>query len=198
MPSRLRAPSGRDSEARRSTSDVLLRPQGKNQLLVAATDLNVSLTAELKSHNASDGGIAILAKNLFDLVASAPGDEVTLKKADNHWVAEGDQSSRFRRLLEAVAAVWKDRNQMLVVWIDRQHAGTAGEYHRWLTGNVGVPGGCHEAWCGQPELRDLAPHALENVATKRSNGSEIVAVSAGAACSPGLAGIGPICGTAGT
>ena len=66
-------------------ANVLLRTQGKTQLLVAATDLNVSLTAELKSHNASDGGIAILAKNLFDLVANAPGDEVTLKKADNHW-----------------------------------------------------------------------------------------------------------------
>ena len=35
-------------------ANVLLRTQGKNQLLVAATDLNVSLTAELKSHNASD------------------------------------------------------------------------------------------------------------------------------------------------
>jgi len=66
-------------------ANVLLRTQGKNQLLVAATDLNVSLTAELKSHNASDGGIAIIAKSLFDLVANAPGDEVTLKKADNHW-----------------------------------------------------------------------------------------------------------------
>jgi DNA polymerase-3 subunit beta len=66
-------------------ANVLLRTQGKNQLLVAATDLNVSLTAELKSHNASDGGIAIIAKSLFDLIANAPGDEVTLKKADNHW-----------------------------------------------------------------------------------------------------------------
>ena len=33
---------------------------GGDRLLVAATDLNVSLTAELKSHNASDGGIAII------------------------------------------------------------------------------------------------------------------------------------------
>jgi DNA polymerase III subunit beta len=66
-------------------ANVLLRTQGKAQLLVAATDLNVSLTAELKSHNASDGGIAILAKSLFELVANAPGDEITLKKADNHW-----------------------------------------------------------------------------------------------------------------
>ncbi|HEY6175710.1 MAG TPA: DNA polymerase III subunit beta [Kofleriaceae bacterium] len=66
-------------------ANVLLRTQGKNQLLVAATDLNVSLTAELKSTNASDGGITLGAKNLYELIANAPGDEIALKKADNHW-----------------------------------------------------------------------------------------------------------------
>ena len=66
-------------------ANVLLRTQGKNQLLVAATDLNVSLTAELKSHNAADGGLTLGAKNLYELIANAPGDEITLKKADNHW-----------------------------------------------------------------------------------------------------------------
>ncbi len=66
-------------------ANVLLRTQGTNQLLVAATDLNVSLTAELKSVNASEGGITLGAKNLYELIANAPGDEITLKKADNHW-----------------------------------------------------------------------------------------------------------------
>jgi DNA polymerase-3 subunit beta len=66
-------------------ANVLLRTQGKNQLLVAAADLNVSLTAELKSTNASEGGITLGAKNLHELIANAPGDEITLKKADNHW-----------------------------------------------------------------------------------------------------------------
>jgi len=66
-------------------ANVLLRTQGKNQLFVAATDLNVSLTAELKSSNTNDGGITLNAKNLFELVSSAPGDDITLKKADNHW-----------------------------------------------------------------------------------------------------------------
>jgi len=66
-------------------ANVLLRTQGKNQLLVAATDLNVSLTAELKSNNASEGGITLGAKNLYELIANAPGDDVLLKKADNHW-----------------------------------------------------------------------------------------------------------------
>src|SRR6185503_8124800 len=66
-------------------ANVLLRTQGKNQLLVAATDLNVSLTAELKSQNATEGGITLGAKNLYELIANAPGDEVSVKKADNHW-----------------------------------------------------------------------------------------------------------------
>jgi DNA polymerase-3 subunit beta len=66
-------------------ANVLLRTQGKNQILVAATDLNVSLTAELKSQNAHEGGITLGAKNLYELIANAPGDDITLKKADNHW-----------------------------------------------------------------------------------------------------------------
>lgn len=66
-------------------ANVLLRTQGKNQLLVAATDLNVSLTAELKSQVVVEGGLTIGAKNLYELIANAPGDEVSLKKTDNHW-----------------------------------------------------------------------------------------------------------------
>src|SRR3569623_2714619 len=66
-------------------ANVLLRTQGKNKILVAATDLIVSITAELKSTNAHEGGITLGAKNLYELIANAPGDEVTLKKADNHW-----------------------------------------------------------------------------------------------------------------
>jgi DNA polymerase-3 subunit beta len=66
-------------------ANVLLRTQGKTQILVAATDLNVSLTAELKSNNTTEGGLTLGAKNLFELVSSAPGDDITLKKAENHW-----------------------------------------------------------------------------------------------------------------
>ena len=66
-------------------ANVLLRTQGKNQLLVAATDLNVSLTAELKSSNTAEGGLTLGAKSLYELIANAPGDELTLKKTDNHW-----------------------------------------------------------------------------------------------------------------
>ncbi len=66
-------------------ANVLLRTQGKSQLLVAATDLNVSLTAELKCNNTAEGGLTLGAKNLYELIANAPGDEISLKKTDNHW-----------------------------------------------------------------------------------------------------------------
>jgi len=77
-------------------ANVLLRTTGKNQILVAATDLNVSLTAELKSQNASEGGITLGAKNLFELIANAPGDEVTLKRADNHWAEINSGKVKYR------------------------------------------------------------------------------------------------------
>src|SRR3954462_15962013 len=66
-------------------ANVLLRTQGMNQILVAATDLNVSLTAELKSSNTSEGGLTLGAKNLYELIADAPGGEISLKKSVNHW-----------------------------------------------------------------------------------------------------------------
>jgi DNA polymerase III subunit beta len=66
-------------------ANVLLRTQGKDKLLVAATDLNVSLSAELRSTNATDGGITVNAKALHDIVTALPGDELAIKRADNSW-----------------------------------------------------------------------------------------------------------------
>jgi len=69
-------------------ANVLLRASGtkeKSKLLVAATDLNVSLSAELKSVNAADGGITVNARALHDIVSQLPGDELTIKRADNSW-----------------------------------------------------------------------------------------------------------------
>jgi DNA polymerase-3 subunit beta len=66
-------------------ANALLRTNGNGQLLVAATDLNVSVSAELASNNVSEGGLTVGAKSLFDIVSALPGDELTLKKAENNW-----------------------------------------------------------------------------------------------------------------
>lgn len=66
-------------------ANVLLRATSKGQLLVAATDLNVSLSAELSCQTQREGGLTVGAKALHDIVVNLPGDEVTLRRADNNW-----------------------------------------------------------------------------------------------------------------
>ena len=68
-------------------ANVLLRTQGKNQLLVAATDLNVSLTAELKSHNAIEGGITLA------VALPRPAESVTTEPRKNAVVRNLERST---------------------------------------------------------------------------------------------------------
>jgi DNA polymerase-3 subunit beta len=66
-------------------ANVLLRTSGKSKLMVAATDLNVSISAELKSKNSADGGLTVGAKALFDIVSNMPEDDVTVRRTENNW-----------------------------------------------------------------------------------------------------------------
>ena len=66
-------------------ANVLLRTDGKNRLLVAATDLNVSLSAELAVKVEREGGLTVGARPLHDIVANLPGEDVVFKRAENNW-----------------------------------------------------------------------------------------------------------------
>lgn len=66
-------------------ANVLLRTTSRGQLLVAATDLNVSVSAELSCQSTREGGLTVGAKALHEIVANLPGDEVSLKRAENNW-----------------------------------------------------------------------------------------------------------------
>ena len=77
-------------------ANVLIRTMGKQKLLIAATDLNVSVTAELKSQNTGEGGLTVSAKNLHDIVSSSPGEEIALKRADNNWAELRSGKVNFR------------------------------------------------------------------------------------------------------
>ncbi len=66
-------------------ANVLLRVSGKSKLLCVATDLNVSLSAELKVSHGVEGGLTVGAKALHDIVVNLPGDELSLKKVENNW-----------------------------------------------------------------------------------------------------------------
>ena len=52
-------------------ANVLLRTEGKDKLLVAATDLNVTVTAELPCKVENEGGLTVGAKQLHDIVEGA-------------------------------------------------------------------------------------------------------------------------------
>jgi DNA polymerase III subunit beta len=66
-------------------ANVLLRTDGKDKLLVAATDLNVTVAAELPCKVSSEGGLTASAKHLHDIVKSLPGEELHLKRTENNY-----------------------------------------------------------------------------------------------------------------
>src|SRR4029079_2099029 len=66
-------------------ANVLLRTDGRDKLLVAATDLNVTVTAELSCKVEKECGLTVGAKRLHYIVKSLPGDELHLKRADNNY-----------------------------------------------------------------------------------------------------------------
>src|ERR1700757_3772239 len=66
-------------------ANVLLRTDGKDKLLVAATDLNVTVTAELPCKVKEEGGLTVGAKHLHDIVKSLPGEDLALKRTENQY-----------------------------------------------------------------------------------------------------------------
>jgi DNA polymerase III subunit beta len=66
-------------------ANVLLRTDGKDKLLVAATDLNVTVTAELPCQVEKEGGLTVGAKHLHDIVKALPGEGLSLKRTENHY-----------------------------------------------------------------------------------------------------------------
>jgi len=70
---------------RKSTMPVLghtlIRSVGKDAICCAATDLQVSVTAEARADVLSDGSVAVPADLLYSVVRSLPGCDVTLTEA---------------------------------------------------------------------------------------------------------------------
>ena len=66
-------------------ANVLLRTDGKAKLVMAATDLNVSVSAELAAKIDKEGGLTVSARHLHEIIASLPGEDVVFRRAENHW-----------------------------------------------------------------------------------------------------------------
>lgn len=66
-------------------ANVLLRTDGKSKLVVAATDLNVSVAAELAIRGESEGALTVGAKPLHEIVANLPGEDMVFRRTENQW-----------------------------------------------------------------------------------------------------------------
>jgi DNA polymerase-3 subunit beta len=76
-------------------SHILLTAQG-DQLRLAATDLDVSLTSSVAGDVVSDGAVAIPAKKFMEIIRAAAGDEVHLAEEEPQWLTIRAGRSRFK------------------------------------------------------------------------------------------------------
>ena len=65
-------------------ANVLLRTDGKSKLLLAATDLNVSVSSEISAKVEKEGGLTVSARHLHDVVAALPGEDVSFRRMENN------------------------------------------------------------------------------------------------------------------
>ena len=76
-------------------SHILLRAEG-DQIRLAATDLDVSLTSSVTGDVVSDGAMAIPAKKFMEIIRAVVGDEVHLVEEEPQWLTIRAGRSRFK------------------------------------------------------------------------------------------------------
>jgi DNA polymerase-3 subunit beta len=137
-------------------ANVLIRSEGKDSVLCAATDLRVGVVAEMKAEVIEEGGMSIGAKHLHEIVKGLPGEDVDFKRTENNWaeVKAGKAQYRlvgmsdrdFPRLPDQRAVEWKEIDAATVsdmidktifsVSSDETRRHLSGIYLEWLEGTV--------------------------------------------------------------
>lgn len=67
-------------------ANVLVRTQGKNQVLFGATDLKVAMMVTVPAKIGEEGGITVGARQLYEIVKGLAGEEVHLQRTDQNWL----------------------------------------------------------------------------------------------------------------
>jgi DNA polymerase-3 subunit beta len=66
-------------------ANVLLRTEGKDRILCAATDLNVAVMASLPAKVEKEGGLTVAARQLYEIAKGLSADEVHLRRTEQNW-----------------------------------------------------------------------------------------------------------------
>ncbi|HTP52347.1 MAG TPA: DNA polymerase III subunit beta [Anaeromyxobacteraceae bacterium] len=77
-------------------SHVLLEARKSGELAVSATDLDVSVSGVHAAEVTREGGVAVSARHLFDIVKALPEATVSLKKAQNNYLEVRSGPADFR------------------------------------------------------------------------------------------------------
>jgi DNA polymerase-3 subunit beta len=77
-------------------SHVLLEAKNGTELHVSATDLDLAVSSEHACEVLKDGGLAVSARHLYEIVRSLPEQQVVLKRAANNYLEVRSGPSEFR------------------------------------------------------------------------------------------------------
>src|SRR6266478_4963844 len=66
-------------------ANVLLRTEGKDKIFCGATDLSVTTVASLNAKVEKEGGLTVVARQLYEIVKGLPGDEVRVRRNEQNW-----------------------------------------------------------------------------------------------------------------
>jgi DNA polymerase III subunit beta len=66
-------------------ANVLLRSEGKDRVLCAATDLNVAVMASLPAKVEKEGGLTVAARQLYEIAKGLSSDDVLLRRTEQNW-----------------------------------------------------------------------------------------------------------------
>jgi DNA polymerase-3 subunit beta len=83
-------------------SNILMEARQGGELMLAATDLDVTVKIDTRADVTRPGAITVAAKNLYDIVKNTPGPTISLKRLDNHYVEV--ESGRYKVRMVGMAA----------------------------------------------------------------------------------------------
>jgi DNA polymerase-3 subunit beta len=66
-------------------ANVLVRTDGKDRILCAATDLAVAVMAHLPAKVEAEGGLTLGARQIHEIVKGLSGDDVHLRRTEQNW-----------------------------------------------------------------------------------------------------------------
>jgi DNA polymerase-3 subunit beta len=67
-------------------ANVLIRTQGRDRVVFAATDLKTIMTVVVPAHVEEEGGLTVSAKQIYEIARGLPGKDAQLRSTEQNWL----------------------------------------------------------------------------------------------------------------